>query len=386
MKKNIFYWSPCLNPVGTVISTINSSISLSKYGGKYNVSVINTCGEWDKFKNKFLENKVEVIDLNFKYFKFLPKTGFIKSRFSYIIIFLISFFPLIFLLKKRKPDILIAHLITSLPILIFKIFSFKTDLILRISGFPKLNIIRRSFWRFCSSGIKIITCPSVELKNKIYNFDITDNKKIFYLPDAVINTLQFRKQINTQNKFKNIFLKDKIIFLAAGRLTEQKNFSFLINEFYKYYLENNRCRLVILGDGEEFQNLESLIIKKKLTNAVHLLGRVENVLRYMKDSDAFILSSKWEEMGFVIIESALANLFLISSNCPNGPTEFLNNGQNGILYENNEQMALYDALKKFENLSDSKKREDCIQIKKNAKKFSLFQHYKKLNEIINSIQ
>ena len=43
-------------------------------------------------------------------------------------------------------------------------------------------------------------------------------------------------------------------------------------------------------------------------------------------------------------------------------------------------------MEKFENLSDSKKREDCIQIKKNDKKFSLFQHYKKLNEIINSIQ
>ena len=142
---------------------------------------------------------------------------------------------------------------------------------------------------------------------------------------------------------------------------------------------------MILGDGEEFENLKSLIIKKKLTNAVHLLGRVENVLRYMKDSDAFILSSKWEEMGFVIIESALTNLFLISSNCPNGPSEFLNDGQNGILYENNEPMALYNALKKFENLSDLKKRNDCYQIKKNTKKFSLFRHYKKLNDIINSI-
>ena len=61
-----------------------------------------------------------------------------------------------------------------------------------------------------------------------------------------------------------------------------------------------------------------------MDNAVFLLGRVKNVLKYMKDSDAFILSSLWEEMGFVIIESALTNLFVISSNCPNGPSEFLN--------------------------------------------------------------
>ena len=76
----------------------------------------------------------------------------------------------------------------------------------------------------------------------------------------------------------------------------------------------------------------------------------------MKDSDAFILSSKWEEMGFVIIESALANLFIISSDCPNGPSEFLNNGQNGLLYENNKSMALYNALKKYEKIDDNKKK------------------------------
>lgn len=108
-------------------------------------------------------------------------------------------------------------------------------------------------------------------------------------------------------------------------------------------------------------------------------------MRYMKDSDAFILSSKWEEMGFVIIESAYANLFLISSNCPNGPSEFLNNGQNGILYENNQEMALYNALKKFEKLDSLKKKNDCLQIKKNSKKFSMFRHYKKLDDIVNLI-
>tara|TARA_B100001027_G_scaffold65652_1_gene44558 strand:- start:575 stop:1732 length:1158 start_codon:yes stop_codon:yes gene_type:complete len=383
MKKNIYYWSPCLNPVGTTISTINSSIALSKYSNKYNVSVINTCGEWDKFKKKLSKKKVEVIDLNFRYFRILPKTGFIKSRVSYIIIFLLSFFPLIFLLKKKKPDVFIAHLITSLPILIFNIFNFNTNLILRISGFPKLNFIRRNFWRFCSSGIKIITCPSIELKYKICNLNILNKEKIFYLPDAVLNISDFRLQINTSNKFKNIFLGDKLTFLAAGRLTDQKNFSFLIDEFNEYYLENNKCRLVILGDGEEFENLNSLIFKKKLTNAVHLLGRVENVFRYMKDSDAFILSSKWEEMGFVIVEAAMNNLFVISSDCPNGPKEFLDNGKNGILFSNNKKNSLKESLKKFDKMTDEEKFKFKVQLKKNAKKFTKFSHSQILNKILS---
>lgn len=385
MKKKVFYWSPCLNPVGTVISTFNSALALSKYSDQYEVSVINTCGEWDEFIDEFKKNKIDVIDLNFKYFKILPKTGFIKSRFSYTLIFILSFFPFLFLLKKKKPNILIAHLITSLPLLIFKFFNFQTHLILRISGMPILNFFRKSFWKFSSSSIKIITCPSLELKNKIINFELFEKKKIHYLPDAVINISKLKEQIQHPNKFKNIFEKDIKVFLSVGRLTKQKNFDYLINEFSKFYFENKNCRLVILGDGEKFENLKSLINKKNLTSAVYLLGRVDNVLRYMKDSDAFILSSKWEEMGFVIIESAYANLFLISSNCPNGPSEFLNNGQNGILYENNKEMALYNALKKFEKLDSTKKKNDCLKIKKNSKKFSMFRHYKKLDQIVSLI-
>ena len=102
MKKKIFYWSPCLNAVGTVKSTINSAIALSKYSNDYNVFVINSCGEWDDHKEVFLKNSVGLINLSFNYFKYLPKTGFIGSRLSYIIIFLFSFFPLLLLLKKRK--------------------------------------------------------------------------------------------------------------------------------------------------------------------------------------------------------------------------------------------------------------------------------------------
>ena len=50
---------------------------------------------------------------------------------------------------------------------------------------------------------------------------ILDQFKIFYLPDAVINIRKYRKQINTNNEFK-LFCDENTIFLAAGRLTNQK--------------------------------------------------------------------------------------------------------------------------------------------------------------------
>ena len=76
--KKIFYWSPCLNPVGTVISTINSSLSVSKYSREFEVSILNTCGEWDEFRSEFTRENIEVLDIGLKYFKFLPKMDLFK--------------------------------------------------------------------------------------------------------------------------------------------------------------------------------------------------------------------------------------------------------------------------------------------------------------------
>ena len=148
-----------------------------EFSDQYEVSVINTCGEWDKFISEFSANNIEVINLNFRYFKILPKTGFLKSRFSYILIILLSFFPLIFLLKNKKPDIFIAHLITSLPIWFLNFLPHSSN----FKNFrnAKVKFFRKNLWKFCSSSIKMITCPTIELKNKIENYEIINKEKFF---------------------------------------------------------------------------------------------------------------------------------------------------------------------------------------------------------------
>ena len=104
MPSYIYYWSPCLNKVGTVKSTINSVLSLSKYSNsKFVPVIINACGEWDEYKDFFKSNNIKIVNLSpFNYYKYLPKTGFIQSRLSYIIIFIFSFFPLIKVLRKNE--------------------------------------------------------------------------------------------------------------------------------------------------------------------------------------------------------------------------------------------------------------------------------------------
>ena len=56
MKKTVYYWSPCLTNVGTVKSTINSSISLAKYNSEFEVILINVFGEWSPYED-YLKKK-----------------------------------------------------------------------------------------------------------------------------------------------------------------------------------------------------------------------------------------------------------------------------------------------------------------------------------------
>ena len=102
----------------------------------------------------------------------------------------------------------------------------------------------------------------------------------------------------------------------------------------------------------------------------------------MKKSEIFILSSLWEEVGFVIVEAAMCNLYVISSDCPNGPREFLNNGKNGILFRNNHDKDLFDSLKRYCTYDEKKIFTDKVILKKNANKYSIFKHYLTFNKLL----
>ena len=63
MKKEIYYWAPCLDRVGTVKSTLNSAISLSKYSNKFNISIINVFGEWDEYEDILKYHQIRKINI-----------------------------------------------------------------------------------------------------------------------------------------------------------------------------------------------------------------------------------------------------------------------------------------------------------------------------------
>ena len=175
-----YYWSPFFTNIATVSAVINSAESLIKYSkdkDENEITLIDAIGEWEKYKNQ-INSKIQIIKLNkLNYIDFLPKNSFLKSRVSYLFIFLLNFFKLISLINKKKPDFLIVHLMTSLPIFLSLFFNKKTKIILRISGLPKLNFFRLFFWKFFSKNIYKITCPTISTYNQIINKNIFDKKK-----------------------------------------------------------------------------------------------------------------------------------------------------------------------------------------------------------------
>ena len=310
----------------------------------------------------------------------MPKLGFFGSRFSYLIIFITSFIPLLKIILNHRPDFLIIHLITSLPLLLNKIFKNKSKIILRISGYPKLNFVRRFFWKLNGKNVFKITCPSIDLRSQLMDLNIFEKKKIQFLADPIIRVKEFREKI--LNISKQDLIYKKRYFISVGRLTRQKNFKYLIEEFKTFSGDNEEIDLLIFGEGEDKNLLSKLIKKNKLEDRIRLMGYSNNIFQYMKNSQAFILSSLWEDPGFVLIEAAMCNSFIISSNCKNGPEELLNKGAGGLLFENNKKGDLAKKLNEFLELGKRKKKMKLIT-KKNILQYTLYRHFQVFMKIIN---
>ncbi len=329
MQKKIFYWSPHINDqIATVKAVTNSAYSLSKYSKRYKPYVINAFGEWNSFSSKLKSLNISIIKI-FDFKIKLPINGFAKSRIFYILFSLIIFFPLIKLIRKEKPDFVIIHLIT-IPVLVASLFFKKTKFILRISGFPKLNIFRKFLWKLLSKNICKIFTPTKLTKTILNQEKIFDEKNTFVVEDPIIQT---REIIKLKREEICDLPKNLKYIVSIGRLTKQKNFSFLIDSFSKLKKELKDVKLLIIGSGEDQKNLISIIKSNNLEDDVILKSYQTNVFKYIDKSILFVLSSNWEDPGFVIIEAAACNKVIITSNVESGPREFIDNNKNGFLFE-----------------------------------------------------
>ena len=350
---------------------------MNKYGNKFDAKIINFYGEFDKNIDDIESRNIETVRFyNNNFLNYFPKYGKIFSRISFTFFFILGFFPLIKLLKTHKPNYLIVHLITSLPLILLILFNFKTKFILRISGLPKLNIFRKFLWKIALKKIFLITCPTKETYNYIKSLNLCNQNKIKILFDPVINVNEIKNKIK-----EDVNIKDNSFYVAIGRLTNQKNFLFLSKCFKELKKKNSKIKLYIIGEGEDFHLINNYITKQKLSENIKLLGHKQNIFPYLKKASGFILPSLWEDPGFVLIEAGFCRIPVFSTDAKPGPYEIIKDNINGTNFISNDIESFIGKFDIF--LKNSKNKKILLENFKLSKKFTIFNHYKKLSQYIN---
>jgi len=366
--KNAIFWCPFISKVGTISAVIESAKSL-KSSKKFECEVISVFGEFDEYSNILLKDKIKLIKLtNFNFIKKLPNKGFFRSRLSYILIIFLSVIPLYLYLRKNQNKILFTYLLTSLPIFIVKFFNFQNKVIFRIAGQIRYSFLRKMLVSYAEDKIYKVLIQTEFSRKKLIQQKIFNKDKILYLEDPIIDMEKIEK-LKIQ-KIEKKFISRKF-YIAIGRLTKQKNFIFLIDSI-KEILRRKNFSLIILGDGEQKDILQKMIKNYQLEEKIFLLGFKNNTYRYLSKSQGLICSSLWEEPGFVIQEAAACKKIILTSNCKSGPSEFLNNGENGYIFNLNDKKSFissFNQMIKEKDKHSKKIKKNFIKCERYTKKY-----------------
>lgn len=124
--------------------------------------------------------------------------------------------------------------------------------------------------------------------------------------------------------------------ISVGRLDANKNHALLINAFALLTQSRSDLQLVIIGDGVLKASLSRMAKEKKLGDKVFFTGFLQNPFAFMAKSDLFVLPSLSEGLPTVLVEALALGLNVVSTDCPSGPAEILDNGNYGWLTVNND--------------------------------------------------
>lgn len=142
------------------------------------------------------------------------------------------------------------------------------------------------------------------------------------------------------------------IILGVGRLTRQKDFKTLIRAFARVRV-NHRCRLVILGEGELYSELQALAGELGVEKDLMLFGFTDNPFSWMSRARVFVLSSAWEGLPGALIQAMACGAPVVSTDCPSGPSEILENGRWGRLTPVGDEVSLATAISATLNDTDN---------------------------------
>lgn len=329
----------------TVLAIVNDGIYIDEVknieGVKYKY-LFNTFFKESRENPKSIKHKIskKMMDLIWKMY-----------------ILLIKYFPKMLYKKavKEKFDIEIAFLEGKISKFVAnstneeskKIAWIHTDInnISRINIFKNLEEEKANYGKFNK-----IICVSEEVKRRFS--EKTGIQENLYVQ---INPICSNEIIEKSDEIITDELNHKgLILCSVGRLVKEKGFDKLLEVHNRLIKEEIIHTLWIVGEGKERKRLEKYIKDNNLEDTVNLVGYSENPYKYVRKSDVFVCSSRVEGLSSAVLEATILRKVIISTNCP-GTKEILGeDGQAGLIVENNRE-ELYKGVKLI--LTDSKLRD-----------------------------
>lgn len=295
----------------------------------------------------------------------------INIRFRY----LICLFTLYNFLKKNNNYIVLSFQANIYCVLICKLLNI--DIIVRSNTSPdgwKHNFIKEFIYKRIITSANVLLVNSTEFQKQIkkrYNVNVK------YIANP-LNTKQILKSLKLKKNNKTFFKKDNksLKLINIGRLTDQKD-QMTILKAVNLLKNKINFELLIIGNGYEKERLLNYINKNKLNKCVKILDFTKHHYSILNEAEVFILSSIYEGLPNVLLEAAFLKKFIISTDCPTGPKEILQNGMGGYLFKVNnfEELAkkilLYKKEKKLlrKKINYTYKHLDRFDYNKNLKKY-----------------
>jgi glycosyltransferase involved in cell wall biosynthesis len=200
----------------------------------------------------------------------------------------------------------------------------------------KTKLLRVLHKHVCNKSKRVVVVSEGAKKSLVDYYNLPDDKCVcIYNP--VLNKVQFKgSKVQTQNATLKI--------VVAGRLTKQKNYPLLIQVADKLKNKEFDFSIDIYGEGELENEIKHLIEHKQLNEHVQFRGFVPNLSETLQNYDLFLMTSSWEGFGNVLVEALERGLKVISTDCPSGPREVLDNGVFGTLVPVNDADAIVDVI------------------------------------------
>lgn len=293
-----------------------------------------------KEKNAFWKKYLKKLNVSI----FKRSTNFKKQ--TGLISFCLNFFYLRKVILKLDPDIIHVHLpyMELLTFLVLKTIKKKYKLIITKhvdSVFFNSSYTQESSFLGILFGslifnraAKVIAISSAVKKfiiKKYINIDKNNIVKIYY----GINKKTFSKSIKDVNQFKKKYnLEGHYVLGVAARLVRQKSLEFLIRGFHKYNNNfNKKSKLLIAGEGPLRKELEKLVEQLNLKKSVIFIGFMDDIKTFYHSIDVFCLISRYEGLGFAILEAMACKKPVVTSNLSAMP-EIIKHKKNGFLIDN----------------------------------------------------